>query len=164
MLEEPACWGRIYPTCAVLSDSVFDLPPLPPPSVPPPTSFRPCSLPGDRVALFLLKPTNTHAFEGESFTLSCRGDQFTIAYVWLKDGAEFHNSSRVRLEEGGEGSTVVVGGATKADSGIYTCVILSEDGQNRASAIVNVTGPLLTCDGKLLGWYNLGKFVAVTKK
>ena len=58
------------------------------------------------------------------------------------------DNKRVSMIKGGEGVTVTVEDAVRNDSGVYTCVVSSEEDQRMASAFVNITGPLLTCDGK----------------
>ena len=100
---------------------------------------------GIRVPVLLQAPANTHVFVGESFTLQCSGDEYTLRYQWLKDGVELVTSERV-LPQVGEGLRVQ--NASTEDAGNYTCVASSREGETRGSAAVDVTGPVLTCEGK----------------
>ena len=95
--------------------------------------------------VFVRVPANTHVFVGETFMLQCTGDQHTLQYQWLKEGIGLLASEKV-LQEEGEGLRVL--NASREDSGNYTCVASSKEGESRASAIVNVTGPVLTCEGR----------------
>ena len=95
--------------------------------------------------VLLRVPANTHVFVGESFTLQCVGDEYTLQYQWLKEGAKLVTSERV-LPQDGEGLRVQ--NASREDAGNYTCVASSEEGETRASAAVDVTGPVLTCEGR----------------
>ena len=76
--------------------------------------------------------------------LQCRGDQFTVEYMWVKDGTELEGSERVQFDAG-VGLTVLE--ARREDTGVYQCVLTNEEGERAASAIVNVTGALLSCNG-----------------
>lgn len=100
---------------------------------------------GIRVPVLLQVPANTHAFVGESFMLQCTGDEYTLGYRWLKDGVELVTSKRVLLHVG-EG--LWVQNASREDAGNYTCVASSREGETRASAAVDITGPVLTCEGR----------------
>ena len=101
---------------------------------------------GARLPMFLIFPISMHVFVGESFTLDCTADQFTLSYRWEKDGRTLSPSSSVVIEAG---EFLTIYNASQEDSGVYTCIAIGENGENMAQALVNVTGPLLTCDG---GW------------
>ena len=45
-------------------------------------------------------------------------------------------------------SSLTVTEVSKEDSGVYYCLVDSEAGRVNASAVVIVTGTLLTCDGE----------------
>ena len=94
----------------------------------------------------VIPPTDTHVFVGQDLELSCRGNEYTMRYQWLKDGHPLTSSPPFLLIEPGGG--LVVQNATHCDSGVYTCEVSTEDWSNSASCVVIVTGPLLTYDGK----------------
>ena len=99
---------------------------------------------GARLPVFLISPMNVHVFVGESFTLDCTADQFTRSYRWEKDGHSLSLSPSVVIEAG---EFLTIYNASQEDSGVYTCVAIGDNGENTAQAVVNVTGPLLSCDG-----------------
>lgn len=84
-------------------------------------------------------------FVGGEFTLTCSADEIAEGYQWMKDGVLISEDARVQIHPG-RGLTVV--NATKEDAGVYHCLAINEEGSVNASATVNVTGTLLTCDGK----------------
>ena len=106
-------------------------------------AFRPPSAGFPRL---LTKPDDTHVFVGEGFLLSCRGNQYATHYHWLKDGDPITSSPPFVSIIPGWG--LILRSVTQNDSGVYTCVGSNDDRSASASAVVVVTGPLLTCDGK----------------
>ena len=91
-------------------------------------------------------PSDTHAFVGETFILECSADSSALSYRWEKDNQPIATSERVTVVPG-VGLTVT--DAVREDGGVYVCVVEGEEGEANASARVNVTGPLLSCDGEL---------------
>ena len=91
-----------------------------------------------------VRPSHTHAFPGENVLLRCQGDQYTISYYWLHSGQLLVSSShaQVVMETG-----LNITNVTREDSGVYTCVAVGNAGSVNASAILTVTGPLLSCEG-----------------
>ena len=93
----------------------------------------------------LLSPSNTHAFPGESVLLRCQGDHYTEGYLWLRRGQAVALSGRVQAEAD---VGLHIHNVTMRDSGSYTCVAVGNGGTAEGSAILNVTGPLLSCEGE----------------
>lgn len=87
---------------------------------------------------------DTHVFNGSTVTLQCLADQYADEYRWEKDSTVLQPSSRIVISPG-EGLTIE--NADREDSGVYACVAINEEGSVRAAAFVNVTGPLLSCEG-----------------
>ena len=110
---------------------------------------------GARQPVFLVSPISMYIFEGESFVLECSA-QLALSYRWEKDGHVLLPSPSVVINPGED---LTVFNASREDSGVYSCVAVGEEGENVARAVVNVTGALLTCDGKCNVWearcYNL---------
>lgn len=77
--------------------------------------------------------------------IACTVDQFTDEVQWEKDGVRIEPSEIISIlpEEG-----LVIGDAIEDDSGVYACVAINEEGAKRATAFVNITGPLLSCNGE----------------
>ena len=92
----------------------------------------------------LVPPSHAHAFPGESVLLQCQGDHYTESYHWFRSGQPLSLSNRVRVVSG---VGLDISNVTMQDSGLYTCVALGSDGSANASAVLNVTGPLLSCEG-----------------
>lgn len=95
----------------------------------------------------LVAPSPTHAFPGENVILYCQGDHYTESYEWLYSGQPLPLSSRLRVEDG---VGLHIQNVTMKDSGVYTCVCVGREGSENASAVVNVTGPLLSCSGTVV--------------
>ena len=95
-------------------------------------------------------PRDAHTFQNGSFTIDCRADHFADIILWEKEGYAIDmESSRFVIE--GDGVTVsslTVKDASKDDSGVYYCLAEGEAGKVNASAVVTVTGAVLTCDGE----------------
>ena len=84
----------------------------------------------------IIPPIYTHAFIGESVSLSCVGDHYATSYQWLHNGQPLVTSDRV---------TVVTGvGLDMLTQGF----ILVLPWEHKASAFLNVTGALLSCAGQ----------------
>ncbi len=83
-------------------------------------------------------------FVGEDARVDCTVDQFTDEVQWEKDGVPIELSDRIYVLPG-EG--LLIADTTEEDSGVYACVAVNEEGSMRATAFVNVTGPLLSCNG-----------------
>lgn len=77
-------------------------------------------------------------------TLYCQGDDYTHSYEWLYSGQPLPHSSRHHVE-GGVG--LHIQNVSRKDSGVYTCVCVGSEGTEATSAVLNVTGPLLSCSG-----------------
>lgn len=77
-------------------------------------------------------------------TLRCLGDHYTDSYEWLYEGQPLSPSSHIHVEVG---VGLHIQNVTTEDSGVYTCVCMGSEGSVRASAILSVTGPLLSCAG-----------------
>ncbi len=77
--------------------------------------------------------------------IACTVDQFTDEVQWEKDGVRIEPSEIISIlpEEG-----LIIGDAIEDDSGVYACVAINEEGARRATAFVNITGPLLSCTGE----------------
>ena len=69
-----------------------------------------------------------------------------------KDGVVIEFSERI-LSLPGEG--LLITNTTEDDSGVYTCVAINEEGAMRATAFINVTGPLLSCNGVFTSWHSM---------
>lgn len=100
---------------------------------------------------------------GEEVTLSCSVDQFTDEVHWEKDGVRLDTSERVTVLHG---TGLLIHSAMEEDSGVYACVASNEEGARRAAAFVNITGPLLSCNGEFLQLYSfsLGEKFCARKK
>lgn len=94
------------------------------------------------------RPSHTHAFPGETVTLRCQGDQYVESYHWLHSGRRVEASSRVTIVMG---HGLTISNVTDGDSGVYTCVAVGANTSVEASAFLNVTGPLISCQGTLYG-------------
>lgn len=105
---------------------------------------------GARLPSIIQVPTNVHTFENGSFTLHCNADHRAESLCWEKDGhAIGTESGRITIHgDGRMSSSLTVTEVSKEDSGVYYCLVESEAGRINASAVVMVTGTLLTCDGK----------------
>ena len=80
-------------------------------------------------------------------TLVCVGGGNTYSYKWLKDGVELSPSPTISLLPG---VGLHISSAAAKHSGVYTCIGVGFYGEGvSASAFLTVTGPLLTCAGKL---------------
>lgn len=92
----------------------------------------------------VVPPVNTHAFPGENVLLRCQGDQHTDSYHWLRSGQPLVSSTHAQVVIG---TGLNITNVTVQDSGVYTCVAMGNSGSVNASAILTVTGPLLSCEG-----------------
>lgn len=90
-------------------------------------------------------PSHTHAFPGESISLQCAGDHYTMSYQWRHSGLILMASDRVSITPG---VGLTISPVTEEDSGIYTCVAMGTEGSVEASAQLSVTGPLISCAGE----------------
>lgn len=99
---------------------------------------------GSRLPSFGTVPLNTHLFVGEDARIGCTVDQLTDEIRWEKDGVLIEFSERISILPG-EGLLVM--DTAEDDTGVYACVAVNEEGAMRATAFVNVTGPLLSCNG-----------------
>ena len=99
---------------------------------------------GGRLPTFIRTPKDTHVFVGGNFSLTCSADEVTEGYQWTKDDDIISENARVQIHPG---RRLTVVNATKRDAGVYHCLAINEEGSVNASAIVNVTGAVLTCDG-----------------
>ena len=79
--------------------------------------------------------------------LHCQGDQYTEGYRWLRRGQAVSLSGRVQAEAD---VGLHIHNVTMRDSGSYTCVAMGNSGTAQGSAILNVTGPLLSCEGEAI--------------
>lgn len=73
-------------------------------------------------------------------------DQQTETYQWFKDGQLLSPDDNVVIQQREE---LMVLSAEKSDSGVYTCVASNSGGSSNASAVVDVTSTIITCDGQL---------------
>ena len=81
----------------------------------------------------------------------CEADHYAEIVLWEKDGYAIDmESSRYDIwgEQNEQISSLTVMDASKDDSGVYYCVAEGEAGRVNASAVVVVTGAVLTCDGR----------------
>ena len=84
--------------------------------------------------------------------MHCQADHRTESLGWEKDGIGIGTKS-ARIAVHGDGqmsSRLTVMEAHREDSGVYYCRVKSEVGEVSASAVVTVTGTLLTCDGEYM--------------
>ena len=95
----------------------------------------------------LTAPKDAHFFKDDNITLECAVDQFTDEVKWEKDGTELDLETFDRISKVPGGSLMIME-ATIEDTGTYTCVAVNRNGLRRASAYVNVTRDLLSCEGK----------------
>ena len=89
-------------------------------------------------------PSNLHVFVGSSFSLQCEAAQSTGTFQWLKDGMVLSPNANLLLTPG-VGLQVLHAGRTH--SGVYRCVLTNAAGSVGASAEVQVTDDVITCDG-----------------
>ena len=101
--------------------------------------------PGVVMPRITTSPSHTHAFPGESISLQCAGDHYTMSYQWLHSGLILMASDRVSITPG---VGLTISPVTEEDSGIYTCVAMGTEGSVEASAQLSVTGPLISCAGE----------------
>ena len=92
----------------------------------------------------VVPPSHTQAFIGESVLMECQGDGASESYHWLKSGQVLVYSDRVQSLDG---IGLVITNVTPGDSGLYTCVVRGVAGERAVAAMLNVTGPLLSCQG-----------------
>ena len=111
-------------------------------------------LSGARSPSIIQAPTDVHTFENSSFTLHCRANHYAESLRWEKDGSAVVGtvgSGRISIQGDGRlSSSLTVREARREDSGVYYCLVESEAGRTDASAVVTVTGALLTCDGECI--------------
>lgn len=110
-----------------------------------------CRHAGARLPSVIQAPTNVHIFENASFTLHCRADHYAESLRWERDGHAITGTGSGLITIQGDGrlsSSLTVREASRKDSGVYYCLVESEAGRVDASAVVTVTGSLLTCDGE----------------
>lgn len=104
---------------------------------------------GDRAPVIVQTPSDTHAFVESSFFLTCEANALLIdTYQWMKDGVALSSSTDLTILPG-EG--MEVRSAKKSHSGKYYCVVTNGAGAVNASATVEVTSTVITCDGKYAG-------------
>ena len=88
--------------------------------------------------------------------MRCNADHRAERLHWEKDGRAILGTESGRITVHGDGqmlSSLTVMEVGKEDSGVYYCLVESEAGRVNASAIVTVTGTLLTCDGRCVRNY-----------
>ena len=100
---------------------------------------------GSRLPSFGIVPEDTHKFVGEEVRIACTVDQVTDEVQWERDGVRIESTDRISILPG-EGLVIV--DTMEDDSGVYGCVAINEEGAVRATAFVNITGPLLSCNGE----------------
>ena len=100
-------------------------------------------------------PRDAHTFENGSFTITCRADHYADGVLWEKEGYAIDmESSRFLIQgDGVTFSSLTVKDATKDDSGVYYCLAEGEAGKVNASAVVAITGSVLTCEGECVVKY-----------
>ena len=105
-----------------------------------------CLVAGFRPPVITEEPSNLHVFVGSSFFLPCETNNVLAdTYQWLKDGAVLSANSNLIVRQG-VGLQILH--ARKAHSGVYQCVVTNSAGTVNASAEVQVTDTVITCDGE----------------
>lgn len=72
-------------------------------------------------------------------------DQHTETYQWFKDDSLLSPGASVIIRPRQE---LMVLNAQKSDAGVYVCVATNSAGSRNASAVVDVTSTVITCDGR----------------
>ncbi|KAL2084222.1 hypothetical protein ACEWY4_019740 [Coilia grayii] len=71
--------------------------------------------------VMVVPTTSSNPFEGDAFSLACKGSGPGITTLWLKDNELFPTDSRMRFTD--NNGTLVFSSLLPSDAGFYTCVV-----------------------------------------